>query len=1005
MKDSNDLFSRFRSKPSFFENYAERTHNAGLKRKLEEVLGPLDNAQFDELRPLAENNFDHAVSTYLDRAYIKPETGAGTQQLKRESTPDSSEQLFVDEFDSTEPYKEPELTSGFENSIAVPSKKIKTENGNYVEKEPEKEVDKDKWVNGKRFLGSIQLDAWCTRSGRDLALFGEKLSIHCTRGDLNIVRLVNSRGIEFARVREEDAKYMAPLIVCNVLSVDSTVIFAESRLNTGSSVFIQADCYLIYSAFTSSLSTSSNNSSASTKTKRAVDESKETKEEKLVRLRQSALVALLAKLDFVESETKQGEESSEELSAQQLDAFYKGAVGDAMDEAEPASSFALQLFPYQKRGLAWMLRREEIHVENDDEGALHPLWTELHWRNGDVFYANLASGELSLEKPTVGTRSRGGILADEMGLGKTISTLALIHTAVGESRRRSTLIVAPMSLLAQWESEIIKSNKTSRELGCFVYYGASQSLLTAQLSAFLDSAAYDRKIVLTTYGTVVSEHKQLKEFAPDNDSQPYSGAGIYGVEFDRIILDEAHTIKNRTTQTAMSCFDLRGKRRWALTGTPVVNRLEDLFSLIKFIQIEPWDNFTFWRAFVTDRFERAATRESALRTVQAIVAPVCLRRAKNMLDPVTGTQLVELPEKVVEIRRVPFSFVEQEFYTYLYSRVRQSVENSVVDGVIGTGYTVILALLLRLRQACCHPLLLKSQNENQEDAKVADLDLTSGIDSFLEKLVNPPSVEYTAEFIKELVNSPLEEQECAICSEKQTDPMLTECLHSACGDCLMQHISYLRKKGGEAKCHICRQQIDVTRLFAFDSAAMKLRPVNNNMQSTKIRALIAGLRQDPPGKTVVFSQFTSFLDLIESHLREAGFPVYRFDGSMPQAQRAISVEQFQNDKHNNAVFLLSLKAGGVGLNLVVAKYAYLMDPWWSYAIEAQAIDRIHRLGQTDQVKIVRFIIEGSIEERMLKIQDRKRALSTLVTAEERHAQQLADIKLLLDLPERSDLVD
>lgn len=963
MTDPKDPFGRFRSQTSFFADYATSTRTAGLKRKLEDVLGPLSDDRFEDLRPVAENDFARAVSTFFEQSDALSSPKETPNRTSSEEMPQGVEV---------------EVLADQKMSSAPPP-------------EPNKEDLKNQWCDGRRYLGSVQIDAWCTRSGKDLAHFGEQLRISCERGDNNVVRLANSGGVDFARVREEDARYIAPLLAARVLSVDVTVIFADSNLFTGSSLFVQAECYLMHTAFLPAPQPVS---------KRASDESKETKEEGLVRLRQSALVALLAKLGIAEPEPDQGDEVDGELSAQQLDLFYRGAVADAKIEAEPASSFSLQLYPYQKRGLAWMLRREQLQAERytSEDEALHPLWTELHWHNGDIFYANLSSGELSLERPTLATRSRGGILADEMGLGKTISALALIHTASGESRTHATLIVAPMSLLAQWESEVAKSNAYPRATGCLVYYGASQTALAAQLNDFLSSLAYDRKVVLTTYGTVTSEHKQ--QIAAGRPATK----GLFNTMFDRIILDEAHTIKNRTTQSAKACFDLRGQRRWALTGTPVVNRLEDLYSLIKFIQIEPWDNFTFWRAFVTERFERSATRESAMRTVQAIVAPICLRRAKSMLDPETGTPLVELPEKTVEICRVPFTDDEQELYDRLYHRVRQSVQNRVADGSAGSRYSAILALLLRLRQVCCHPQLLRSSEEartDKEEDPELDLDLEGDIDSLLERFTRPPSVQYTAETLKGLLSTPLEQRECAICSENQVNPLLTECLHSACRACLMEHISYLRKKGGDVKCHVCRQAIHPERLFVVDVGGMSLRPVCDANQSTKVRALIAALRQASPGKAVVFSQFTSFLDLIETSLREAGFPVFRFDGSMSQSQRALAVEKFTADKRSNAVFLLSLKAGGVGLNLVVAKYAYLMDPWWSYAVEAQAIDRIHRMGQTEQVRILRFIIEGSIEERMLKIQDRKRALSTLVTAEDRRAEQLEDIKLLLDLPDQA----
>ncbi|KAA8909223.1 hypothetical protein TRICI_004594 [Trichomonascus ciferrii] len=176
-------------------------------------------------------------------------------------------------------------------------------------------------------------------------------------------------------------------------------------------------------------------------------------------------------------------------------------------------------------------------------------------------------------------------------------------------------------------------------------------------------------------------------------------------------------------------------------------------------------------------------------------------------------------------------------------------------------------------------------------------------------------------------------------------------------------------------------------------------------QSTKVKALINHLRplymsreEKRPIKVVVFSQFTSFLDKIQDELSIEGFNLLRFDGSMNQKSRADVLETFKQTE-DSCIMLLSLKAGGVGLNLVCANRAYLMDPWWSYAVESQAIDRIHRMGQSSEVQIVRFIVEGSVEERMLKIQDRKKFLATTLglSEEDKRAQRLEDIKTLFEM--------
>lgn len=192
-------------------------------------------------------------------------------------------------------------------------------------------------------------------------------------------------------------------------------------------------------------------------------------------------------------------------------------------------------------------------------------------------------------------------------------------------------------------------------------------------------------------------------------------------------------------------------------------------------------------------------------------------------------------------------------------------------------------------------------------------------------------------------------------------------------------------KGELPRCFNCRAVLNAHDIFEVikdeghpDSSPgnpkISLQRIGTN-SSAKISALITqlkDLRKTAPGtKSVVFSQFTSFLSLIEPALTRSSFPFLRLDGSMSQKARAAVLGEFKDSKQGT-VLLLSLRAGGVGLNLTMAKRVFMMDPWWSFAVEAQAIDRVHRMGQTDEVKVYRFIVADSVEQRMLRIQDRKK---------------------------------
>jgi DNA repair protein RAD5 len=207
----------------------------------------------------------------------------------------------------------------------------------------------------------------------------------------------------------------------------------------------------------------------------------------------------------------------------------------------------------------------------------------------------------------------------------------------------------------------------------------------------------------------------------------------------------------------------------------------------------------------------------------------------------------------------------------------------------------------------------------------------------------------------------------------------------------LDYIAHQRDKGEIPKCFNCREAInsrDVFEVVRHEEPIVKglsithppptphvsLRRVGCDT-SAKVASLLTHLKKvrqsDPGSKSVVFSQFTSFLDLIEPALSRDRFLFLRFDGTMAQKKRAAVLDEFVHSR-KGIILLLSLRAGGVGLNLTAANRVFMMDPWWSFAVEAQAIDRVHRMGQEHAVTVTRFIIEGSIEEKMLRIQERKK---------------------------------
>lgn len=385
------------------------------------------------------------------------------------------------------------------------------------------------------------------------------------------------------------------------------------------------------------------------------------------------------------------EEDGKELEQDQLDALYKKAQSFDFDapETEPAETFAMDLRRYQKQALHWMIAKEKDQKDEKREVSMHPLWEEYKWPKKDMddkevvevagqesFYVNPYSGELSLEFPVQEQNCRGGILADEMGLGKTIEMMSLVHshksdvatnlassssvpitvnnlprlpakTASIERAPCTTLVVAPMSLLAQWESEAENASKDGT-MKTIVYYGSDKAANLQNLCCEANAASAPN-LVITSYGIVLSEFNQVAAKNGDRGSH----GGLFSLNFFRVILDEAHHIKNRLSKTAKACYEIAAEHRWVLTGTPIVNRLEDLFSLVRFLRVEPWNNFSFWKTFITVPFESKDFMR-ALDVVQTVLEPLVLRRTKDMKMP-NGEALVPLPPKTVDIVEIELS--------------------------------------------------------------------------------------------------------------------------------------------------------------------------------------------------------------------------------------------------------------------------------------------------------------------------------------------------------------
>lgn len=538
------------------------------------------------------------------------------------------------------------------------------------------------------------------------------------------------------------------------------------------------------------------------------------------------------------------------------------------------------------------------------------------------------------------------------------------HSKCDQKLPRPTLIVCPLSVMSNWIDQFEQHVQAEVDLNIYVYYGPERSKDPNTLS--------QQDVVLTSYSTVTHDY--------GNDSP------LHKIKWLRVVLDEGHTIRNPNAQQTKAVHNLDAVRRWVLTGTPIQNSLKDLWSILSFLKLKPFTDREWWHRTI----QRPVTAgdQAGLRRLQALIKNITLRRTKT--TKVRGKLVLELPARKVFIQYINLSTEERQIYESMQNEGKAIIGRYFNEGTVLTHYADVLALLMRLRQICCHPHLVSS---NLSSISLA----ASTPDELRETLVNK---------IKLVLNSGSDE-ECAICLDSINIPIITRCAHVFCKPCICQVI---HSEKPNAKCPLCRSEIRLEHLLEcpeeeFDSSAKKDQKW---MSSSKMDALIHALTEqrnkDPQVKSMIVSQFTSYLSLIETALRESGFTFTRLDGSMTQKKRTEAIQCFQSTHVDSpTIMLLSLKAGGVGLNLTAASRVFLMDPAWNPAAEEQCFDRCHRLGQTKDVIITKFVVKDSVEENMLKIQNKKRELaagafgSNKPSPSEIKQARINEIRTLVDL--------
>uniref|UniRef100_A0AAZ3QCE6 Helicase-like transcription factor n=1 Tax=Oncorhynchus tshawytscha TaxID=74940 RepID=A0AAZ3QCE6_ONCTS len=629
-----------------------------------------------------------------------------------------------------------------------------------------------------------------------------------------------------------------------------------------------------------------------------------------------------------------------------FDNLFENLMDDKIGEREAVEAVCTPLLPHQKQALSWMCACE-------NNAALPHFWEV----KGELFYNTLTHSSVR-ERPR---RVRGGILADDMGLGKTLTTIALILSNFHHGKP----LCEPVS------DQLDQHVRADVKLNVYLYYGSERNRDTHFLSS--------QHMVLTTYNVLSADYSVSGGWVCG------SASPLHTVRWLRVVLDEGHIIRNPNTQQSKAVLKLNTQRRWILTGTPIQNNLRDLWMLVAFLRLKPFDVREWWNRVI----QRPVTQgdKTGLQNLQALVKCVTLRRTKT--SRVCGRPLVSLPERSVRIEEVELTQKEREEYELARTEGRTTISRYVAEGTVLRNYADVLAILVRLRQFCCHPGLLGKTTTHTGVVAVTPAELRERLIMKLRLVLGTGS-----------------DEECAVCLDSVRLPVITHCAHVYCRPCIAEVI---RSEQEQARCPLCRGQIKASELVEFpleEEEEEESNLLENWRSSSKVEALMSSLlrlrSEDDSIRSLVVSQFTRFLTILEIPLREEGFKFVRLDGTMSQKRRAQVIQEFQSDAPGSPlIMLLSLKAGGVGINLSAASRVFLMDPAWNPAAEDQCVDRCHRLGQKRDVVITKFIVKGSVEENMVKIQRQKQDLVEKAfgtkNPSERKTSRVDEIRALMEL--------
>ena len=670
-------------------------------------------------------------------------------------------------------------------------------------------------------------------------------------------------------------------------------------------------------------------------------------------------------------------------------------IGDSQWKVKGVTS---PLYDYQIQGSAWMRERE-----------------------------------IGLIKPN------GGLLADQMGLGKTVMTIATMvaNQPTASQSSKATLIVATPALVTQWMEEFERHVERGVFPGVIKHYGSTKIAGTG--AEHMMSKA---DVILSTYGEVL---KSYPRFEPPEELKTLeeklswwdevwdkTRGSLHRIHFHRVVLDEAHVIKTHTAQTSVCCRALMAKNRWAITGTPIHNRVQELYPYFKFLRVPHTGSYAvFQENFCVPGDEDCTAR------LHTFLKQFMIRRTHA--TQLCGQPLIQLPKNHQRTIYVEFSSIERALYDMLLDCYIKGINLLSSEGLLEQKHHLILTMLQKLRQMTAHPFLIQdtierflqtsdltklltTSDEGREDDDSRGKDMVSAMIQLRERSFGTVEDEednagsdsarqpLRLRFQSFLRCLQYEEkwQElkerclCHKCKSPPDHPTVTSCLHLYCRECFRALTHDAISKGEqETTCTECgtvfmesrsceglkELEVEVPLAGSADRP-LKRRKKDHDadikwiniggelLPSSKTAAVQVQLEQwltvELEKKVIVFSQFRLLMRIVERICEKHKWGFCSYNGDMSHEARGESMKRFR-DQDEVKVLVASLKCGGVGLNLTMASKVICVDLWWNSSVEQQAFCRVFRIGQTEETYITRFVVKNTIDEKLEELQKEKDA--------------------------------